>query len=132
MERYDREDAPVVKKEDSSITREKVRIDPQHQEVIKKIFLKELKELRINDVLLVNGISNTQIVLNDVIRLDVLSKTLGKKLKSKEEFIKEYYMYMLDKYTDEAYGKPVTAIQEFPYSFQAQSNENLISYSFIS
>lgn len=132
MIRYDQQDAPVKEREDSSVVREKVKIDVEHQEKIKNIFLQELRELKINDVILVNNISNTQIVLNPAIGLEVLSKKLGKKLESKEEFIKEYYMYMLDKYIDEAYGRPVTAIQEFPYSFQSQSNENIVSYMFIS
>jgi len=134
MERYDRQDIETKREDnsDESSSRVNVQIDQKHQEIIKNLLFKELKDIEINGVKLIKSISHTLIVMNSDITLSVLSKELGKELSSKKEFIEEYYMYALDRYTDEAYGKKVTAIQEFPYSFQADQNEDVISYNFIS
>ena len=131
MIRYDQKDTTPVD-EVSEEKREIVQVDAKHQEKIKKLFFDELQGLGINGVKLINSVNNKMIMMNPIITLDDLSKQLGKKLHSKEEFIKEYYMHRLDNYTDLAYDKKVTAIQEFPYSFQAGTNENLIAYTFIS
>ncbi len=132
MIRYDQQETtPTSTEEEVVEQREVIQIDEKHQSIITKLFLDELKAVTINEVPLVNSITAKQIVLNPQITLEMLTKQLGKSLDSKEEFIKEYYMYRLDKFTDEAYGKAVTAIQEFPYSFQAGTNENLINYTFI-
>lgn len=131
MIRYDQQETKPTEEVVEEVQREVVQIDQEHQQKIVQLFFDELKKLTINDVLLVNGVTQKQVILNPLVTLDMLSKQLGKPLDSKEEFIKEYYMYRLDKFTDEAYGKEVTAIQEYPYSFQAGTNENLINYAFV-
>ena len=130
MIRYDQQDAPVtpVKKDEK---KELVILDSKHMQKIVDLFKNELKALKVNNVKIVNNITHDTIQLNPKISVELLGKALGKPLESKIEFIKEFYMYNLDRYINEAYGKPVTAVQEFPYSFNIGTNENLITFEFI-
>ena len=133
MIRYDQVDKKTddVVEEEQTLSRKQVKIDEVMMRKISEIFLNQLKVIEINGVLLISNINKKTIIINSDITLQMLSDALKKPLESKEEFIKEYYMYMLDKITDEAYDEPVTAIQEYPYSFQASDNENIINYEFI-
>ena len=131
MIRYDQEDKVQEKAIDKDIVREQVSIDSAHQKQIVNLFVNQLRVVEINGVKIFNAVTHDTMLFNSDISLDQLSEHLGKKLASKEEFVREFYMYQLDKYTDIVYGKPVTAIQENPYSFQTGDNENFVSYEFI-
>lgn len=129
MVRYDQQDKISVEKKNES--KELVTLDNKHMQKIVELFKNELKKLKVNNVDIINNITHDTIQLNSKISLDLLGKALGKSLESKVEFIKEFYMYNLDRYINEAYGKDVTAVQEFPYSFNIGTNENLITFEFI-
>jgi hypothetical protein len=130
MIRYDQKDIP--KNEVKPGMKKLVTIDSKHQVKITGFFLKFINELKVNGVNVVNKTTHDTIVMNPKISLEVLEKVLGKKLESKLEFIKEFYMYKLDTFTNQAYEEQVTAIQEFPYSFNSGTNENIITFEFIS
>ena len=135
MIRYDRKDEKpkeISSDGEESVKRKQVKIDVIHMKKIADIFIAQLKALKINNVDLVSEVRGEYIKMNPEITLTMLSERLGKKIESKEEFVKEYYMYMLDKITDEAYGESVTAIQEYPYAFQAGENTEIIHFEFIS
>jgi len=129
MVRYDQTD--IKKDIEDTDTKELVTIDLKHMQKIVQLFKKEISALEVNNVNIVKNISKDTIVLNDIITLDMLINKLGTAVESKTEFIKNFYMYRLDRYINEAYGKPVTAIQEFPYSFNVGNNENIIKFEFI-
>lgn len=135
MVRYDRPNNDIKKQEVvEKLPVEYVTIDKEHMLKIANIFLESISKivLKNTDIKIINSYTNEIIIFNNQVSLDDLSNTLGKKLNSKLEFIKEYYLYMIDNFTDQAYGRKVTAIQEFPYSFQSSpNNENLITYEFI-
>lgn len=131
MIRYDQVDIKKVEVDEEIVIKEHVQIDSKHMLIIKNLFTESLKKLAINNVPLIDRVTKNIIVLNKNITLQMLSKTLGKELRSKTEFVKEFYMYGLDDLIDEAYGKKVIAIQEFPYSFNSTQDENVVSYEFI-
>lgn len=132
MKRYDKKDSmgqtPKVKED---FKREHVQISKEMMQKIAKIYIDRLKALEVNNVNVVSNVHRDQIIFNADVSLTQLSTKLGKKLVSKNEFAKEFYMYSLDSMIDEAYGKKVTAIQEFPYSFQETHNDNVITFEFI-
>ncbi len=132
MVRYDKQDESKANDlaPDSNI--KKVIIGVQHQRIIQSLFIKLLKGLHVNNVMIVNNITQNIIQLNPNVSLEQLSETLGKKLNSKTQFIKELYIYKLDDMINEAYGQTVVAIQELPYYFQEQEqNENIINFEFM-
>ncbi len=131
MIRYDQKDVKQESKEDNSVPREHVTIDAEHMIKIKNLFIDELMTQKINGVSIIRSINNSIIICNADITVKMISDSLGKNVESKLEFIKDLYMYRMDNYTDAAYGRPVTAIQERPYSFQVGKNPDIIEYEFI-
>lgn len=135
MERYDQQDKPTQSiKTDNNIKPEYIIIDQEHMAKIVELFLKNISEicLKNSDIKIIKNYNESFIIFNDAVSLENISDTLGKKLSSKLEFIREYYLYKLDDFTNIAYEKNVTAIQEYPYSFKAsEQNPNIILYEFI-
>jgi len=129
MVRYDQTD--IKKDIEDTSAKELITIDLKHMQKIVQLFKKEISELEVNNVYIVKNITKDTIAMNDKVNLNMLIDKLGTVVDSKAEFIKNFYMYRLDGYINEAYGKPVTAIQEFPYSFNTGNNENIIKFEFI-
>jgi len=133
MVRYDKveETSKVQKSKQSKQSLEKVQITKEVMQKIVDIYINRLNNLLVRDVPVITKIHRDQIIFNQAITLDQLSTHLGKTLESKTEFAKEFYMYSLDSMINEAYGKDVIAIQEFPYSFQETQNSNVVTFEFI-
>ena len=134
MERYDQQDKPVQTKNEEIVKQEYVIIDQDHMVKIVELFLKNISEicLKNSDIKIIKNYNNFSINFNHEVTVSQMSDTLGKQLTSKLEFVKEYYLYKIDEFTNMAYDKKVTAIQEYPYSFKASDqNPNIIIYEFI-
>lgn len=119
---------------EESSRRKRVIIDLTHQNKIVDIFLTDLKQLTVksSDIPFVTRITNDMIIMNENVTLEDISATLGEQISSKLEFVRKFYIFNLDKYTDIAYNEAVTAIQEYPFSFvEGRENKNIIRYEFI-
>ncbi len=131
MIRYDKTEVQKLES-DKSDKPDHVSIDKEHMTKIKDIFLNQLRALEINGVKVINNITNDMIIFNPKVTSKMIFDNLGAPEETKLDFVKDMYMYRLDAYTDLAYGRPVTAIQEFPYSFQEGQTPDIIIYEFIS
>lgn len=132
MVRYDKsEEVVIVEVEKDNKNLKKILIDQNHMIIIKNIFISKLKNMKIDNNLIIKNVTKEHIVFDPRITVEMLSNTLDTKVVSKLEFIKNMYMFLLDDIIDEAYDEKVIAIQEFPYSFN-HVNENTIKYEFIS
>ena len=130
MVRYDKMES-VDKIKSEVVEKKQLVIDKEHQTKIIENFLRLLTSFKINDVQLIKVNQQTLIFSNDI-SLEQLSESLGKSLVSRVQFLKELYTHKLDDFINEAYGEEVIAIQEVPYSFTANpQNENVITFEFL-
>ncbi len=146
MKRYDRE-VNVIHKDESILkdSIEEAQEPTKNREVVNSltddnlhdlinIFCNKLKEISFDsDEQLIISTENDQIIFNDKISLDGIKKLVNDtELNSRIEFLRKFYMFTIDSMLDELFEKPVTLLQEVPYSFiESESNENIINYDFL-
>jgi len=118
---------------EKTINRKHVRIDTVYQSKIVELFIEDLKNSTINNkTLIVDIIDDTIFINKDITIKEVIDVLKESKDLTFLEFIKRFYIYNLDDYIDKAYGMPVTAIQELPYSFEIVNNDPYkIEYEFL-
>jgi DNA-directed RNA polymerase beta' subunit len=127
------EDINKVEEVEENVIRKHVQIDNEHQSIIEKLFIDDILKATINDKQVIDSVNNNQIIINEDLDIsEVIEYLKEKKDLTFLDFIKNYYIYNLDSYTDKAYEEPVTAIQELPYSFEVSSeNSKKVIYEFL-
>jgi len=110
-----------------------VHITKKEQHEITQLFLKELSTIQIGNHNLLSNYNKEIIIINPLISLDVLKSTIGDKtIKDFADFIKNYYIYNMDNYTNKVFGEKVIAVSEIPFSITCSlQNPNVITYEFL-
>ena len=110
-----------------------VKIDKDNQRKLVSLFLEKLKRIRIGNHDLINSITPDMIIINPDVTLEVLKKiTKDETLKNYDQFIKNYYVAIIDDTMDEVFGEKVICINEIPYSMvSSQQRANVVNYDFL-
>jgi len=143
MIRYDQNQVPKVKEEkivddktdiDSSDKLKQVAYDKKSIDKLKTIFLDRLSKIEINNILFVKSFDDDTIVLDDALSMLTIQNELGLvNTKNKMDFIKEFFLFNLDSFSEEIFGKNIITIKEPIFSLTQvnKNNENVMQFAFI-
>jgi len=141
MIRYDQNQSPDIKKE-VSVSEEtpsdnklkQVAYDKKSIDKLKNIFLDRLSKIEINNILFVKSISDDTIILDDTLSMLTIQNELGlTDTKNKIDFIKEFFLFNLDNFSEEIFGKNIITVKEPIFSITQidKNNENVVQFAFI-